>query len=156
VFSIGSGRKVKLTGLTASEGNGGGIHNIGGDLTLTNVWITNNTGKGGIINTKGASLLMTNVGVDNNSGQAGLINHGTAYVVDTHIEGTHHEGGGFGDGVDNSGTLIMIRGLIAGNDGAGLAQWGPDGLLECTATTHLLNVTISGNPPEGSTHNAVS
>jgi hypothetical protein len=149
VFSIGSGRKVKLTGLTASEGNGGGIHNIGGDLTLTNVWITNNTGKGGIINTKGASLLMTNVGVDNNSGQAGLINHGTAYVVDTHIEGTHPEEGGLGGGVDNSGTLTMIRGLIAGNDGAGLSQWDPDDLLECTATTLLLNVTISGNHTRG-------
>ena len=80
---------------------------------------------------------MTNVGVDNNSGQAGLINHGTAYVVDTHIEGTHPEEGGLGGGVDNSGTLIMIRGLIAGNDGAGLSQWDPDDLLECTATTLL-------------------
>jgi hypothetical protein len=148
VFLIGPGAKVKLAGLTASGGNGSGIHNNGGDLTLTNVWITNNTGNGGIINTKAGLLFMTNVGIANNSGQAGLINHGTAYVVDSLIERTDHDGG-LGDGVDNSGTLIMIRGLIAGNDGAGLAQWDPHSVLECTATTHLLNVTISGNHTRG-------
>ena len=144
VFHIAQA-KVKLTGLTISGGSGGGINNQG-SLTLANVWITNNTGGGGIANTSAASLFMTNVGIAHNVGDAGLTNRGTAIVVDTYIQGT--SGGNLGSGVQNSGTLVMNRGLIAGNDGNGLDQ-GSTALPECPATAYLLNVTISGNHARG-------
>jgi hypothetical protein len=149
VFEIESGAKVKLTGLTISGGNGGGINNLKGNLTLTNVWITNNTGEFGISNVSGGSLFMTNVGIDHNSGTAGLTNHGTALVIDSHIQGTYSPPGSSGGrGVLNSGTLLMNRGLIAGNDGSGLLQ-GSTSPPECPATAYLVNVTISGNHATG-------
>jgi hypothetical protein len=144
VFSI-SQAKVKLTGLTISGGSGGGINNQG-SLTLTNVWITNNTGGAGITNTSAGSLFMTNVGIDHNSGAAGLTNHGTAFVIDSYIQGT--SGGILGRGVQNNGTLLMNRGLIAGNDGNGFFQ-GSTAPPECPATAYLFNVTISGNHATG-------
>ena len=147
VFWIQPGAKVKLTNLTISEGNLGGIYN-GGSLTLTNVWISNNTGQGGIVNNVGGSLFMTNVGIDHNSGGAGLQNDGTAIVIDSHIEGTYRQGTLEGDGARNTGKLIVSRGLIAGNEGRGLFQF-QYASTECTATTYLLNVTISGNHNRG-------
>jgi hypothetical protein len=141
VFS-NSQAKVKLTGLTISGGNGGGIHNQG-SLTLTNIWITSNTGGA---NGPGGSLFMTNVGIDHNSGAAGLTNHGTAFVIDSYIQGT--SGGIVGRGVQNLGTLLMNRGLIAGNDGNGFFQ-GSTAPPECPATAYLINVTISGNHNRG-------
>jgi hypothetical protein len=144
VFSI-SKAKVKLTGLTIFGGSDGGINNQG-SLTLTNVWITNNTGGAGITNTSAGSLFMTNVGIDHNSGAAGLTNHGTAFVIDSHIQGT--SGGIVGRGVRNTGTLLMNRGLIAGNDGNGFLQ-GSTAPPECPATAYLFNVTISGNHATG-------
>jgi hypothetical protein len=147
VFHIAPGAKVKLTGLTISGGNFGGIWNQG-SLTLTNVWISNNTRQGGIVNSLGGSLLMTNVGIDHNSGGAGLTNEGTAFVIDSHIQGTYSQGNLPGNGVDNTGTLIVSRGLIAGNEGAGFSQF-HYGSLECTATAYLLNATISGNHNRG-------
>jgi hypothetical protein len=146
VFSIEPGVKVKLSGLTISGGGMGGIYNQG-SLTLTNVWIWNNTRQGGIYNSKTASLFMTNVGIDHNSGAAGLANDGTVLVIDSHIQETR-TGPPIGNGVTNTGTLIMSRGLIAGNDGAGLSQFTYTS-TECTATTLLLNVTISGNHDRG-------
>jgi hypothetical protein len=149
VFAIESGVKVKLTGLTISGGNGGGINNLKGNLTLTNVWITNNTGEFGISNVSGGWLFMTNVGIDHNSGTAGLTNHGTALVIDSHIQGTYSPPGSSGGrGVLNHGTLLMNRGLIAGNDGTGFLQGSPTP-PECPATAYLFNVTISGNHDRG-------
>jgi hypothetical protein len=147
VFNIAEGAKVKLTGLTISGGSAGGIHNYKASLTLTNVWISNNTGGEGISNSLG-SLIMTNVGIDHNSGGAGLGNSGTALVIDSRIEGTYRLGTLPGDGVANGGTLIMNRGLIAGNEGTGLSQF-QYASTECAATTYLLNVTISGNHNRG-------
>jgi hypothetical protein len=149
VFSIEPGAKVKLTNLTISGGNGGGITNQG-SLTLTNVWVTNNTNGSGINNSSpDATLSMTNVGVTHNSGSHGLDNRGTAFLVDSRVEATSQLGALQGGGIYNEGAMIVSRGLIAGNDGAGFAQGGPP--TECTAAAYLINVTISGNRNRGIT-----
>jgi hypothetical protein len=151
VFNIRPGANVKFTGLTISGGTAGGIFNAG-NLTLKNVWITNNggggTGAGGIVNVLGAELVMMNVGI-NHSGAQGLTNSGKALLIDSHIEGTYHEGSYLGDGVVNDGTLLVSQGLIAGNEGRGLIQASPTSPFECTAVTYLINVTISGNHNSG-------
>jgi Protein of unknown function (DUF1565) len=147
VFTITLGAKVTLTGLTISGGTVGGINNRG-TLTLANVWVWNNTVQGGVANVAPGTLTMTNVAIDHNSGGAGLSNDGTAYVIDTHIQGGYHQGPNRGDGVRNTGTLIMSRGLIAGNEGTGFSQFSYAS-MECTATAYLLNVTITGNQDRG-------
>src|SRR5262245_19154259 len=144
VFRIEPGAKAQLTNLTISGGNGGGIQNQG-SLTLTSVWITNNTGGTGVSNAPSATLSMTNVGIAHNSGYRGLDNRGTAFLVDSRVEATSQQGSSQGDGIYNAGTMIVIRGLIAGNDGAGFSQANP----ECTAVAYLINVTISGNRNRG-------
>src|SRR5262245_3807090 len=92
-------------------------------------------------------LSMTNVGVTHNSGYHGLDNRGTAFLVDSRVEATSALGAFPGDGIYNEGTMIVSRGLIAGNDGTGFSQSGPP--TECTATAYLINVTISGNRNRG-------
>jgi hypothetical protein len=145
VFNIHSDAKdVNLKNLTIAGGNGRGIYNEGG-LALTNVWITNNP-NGGIQNN--SELFTTNVGIDH-SGGAGLKNYGTAFLVDSRIEGTYDAKEGPGDGIQNGGTLIVDRGLIAKNQGSGLSQTSSNP-PECPpATTYLLNVTISGHQQAG-------
>ena len=88
---------------------------------------------------------MTNVAIAHTSSGPGLNNWGTAVVVNSRIEDTSRLGVDPGDGVRNVGTLIMNRGLIAGNEGHGLSS----GSIECTANTYLINVTISGNRNRG-------
>jgi hypothetical protein len=90
---------------------------------------------------------MTNVGITHNSGDAGLDNRGFALLVDSRVETTSRLGSFAGNGIYNEGTLIVSRGLIAGNDGIGFSQSSPP--WDCTATTYLLNVTISGNRNSG-------
>jgi hypothetical protein len=149
VIFIGPSAKVKLTNLTISGGSRGGIDNFG-NLTLTNVWITNNTGSvgAGVSNAADATLLMTNVGITHNSGPAGLVNVGTAFLIDARVEATSPLPQYAGGGIVNKGTLLVNRGLIAGNNGAGLHQYG-ETLTDCTATAYLINVTISGNQHRG-------
>jgi hypothetical protein len=146
VFNIEPGAKAKLSNLTISGGSGGGITNQG-SLTLTNVWVTNNTGGNGVTNSPDATLSMTNVGVAHNSGFNGLDNRGTAFLVDSRVEATSRLGSFPGHGIYNAGTMIVSRGLIAGNDGTGFIQ--PGQSTECTAAAYLINVTISGNRNSG-------
>lgn len=146
-FSIGPDATVRLRGMTVSGAGLGGIFNRG-NLTLENVWIRNNHGQGGVTNSLGAFLTMHNVGIDNNDGGAGLSNDGTALISDSRIVGTSALGNLPGDGIQNTGVLIMERGLIAGNDGAGLAQFTRPS-VDCLAGTLLQNVTITGNSDRG-------
>ena len=138
VFLISPGVSVSLSGLTVMGGSSGGISNRG-DLTLKNAFVWKNTGGPAVSNQPGASLFMTNVAIEQNSG-AGLANAGKALVVDFHVTGTSHMGTLRGDGVENTGTLIVNRGLISGNAGTGFSDCG---------AAYLLNVTISGNHDRG-------
>jgi hypothetical protein len=150
VFTIGEGANVTLTGMTISGGNGataGGIYNQG-SLTLQYASISDNhAGAGSGIANEG-SLAMTNVDLDHNEGLSGLENYGTADVFNSEITGTYGFGG-YSIGVANrGGTLVVNRGLVARNQGAGVAaSVGPAG-KDCP-TTVLTNVTVSGNSNGG-------
>jgi hypothetical protein len=91
---------------------------------------------------------MTNVAVDQNSGHAGLTNYGSATITDSHINGTFTELTGPGAGIENEGTLMIDRGLIAGNQGPGLVTPKLATFPDCPTTT-LVNVTITGNAGGG-------
>lgn len=145
-FTVDPGAAVILRGMTISGAGSSGVFNRG-KLTLEKVWIRGN-GDRGVNNALGAFLTMHNVGIDDNKGAAGLSNDGTALISDSRIVGTGRLGSLPGDGIQNTGILFMDRGLIAGNDGAGLAQFTRPS-FDCPAGTLLQNVTISGNANRG-------
>ncbi len=160
VFNIEGEAIVTLSGMTISGGRGtfaGGISNQA-TLTLQNVRVADNisdASSGGAIS-NGGFLTMYNVAVSHNRAYFGLINFGTAWIYDSRITDTFGTGAG-SHGVGNGGgTLTMNRGLIASNQGTGLAIWNPmpGGLEDTCPETNVTNVTISHNSGGGITAKA--
>lgn len=122
-----------IGGNEALSGDGGGIENIGGDLTVTTTRIADNTGAfsgGGIINAgAGAILLLEDSVVENNnlfipgSSGGGLFNDQTATIRRSTISGNQAS---FGAGIHNLGILTLVNSTLsanmATNGGGGLAN----------------------------------
>jgi hypothetical protein len=94
VFEIDGG-SVAISDLTIAggrvNGNGGGVENNGGDLTLTNVILRDNSARdgGGLFNNGSATL--TDVIVRGNHARegGGLFNNGSATLTDVVLRGNH-------------------------------------------------------------------
>jgi hypothetical protein len=104
-----------------SAGLGGGVVNEGGGtLIMTNSTVSGNRADydgGGVVN-DGGTLIMTNSTVSGNradyGGGGGVVNDGgTLIMTNSTISGNRADYGG--GGVSNSGTLRLVRTLVAGN-----------------------------------------
>jgi hypothetical protein len=141
VFYVNPGTTATISGLTITNGNGGGIFNYDATLTVSNCTISGNSG-GGISNggVRGtATLTLTNCTVSSN----------TATV-----------GGGINNYAGVGGALLTIaNSTISGNSatfGGGIASSG-GAQLAITMVT-VSNSTISGNAAQnggGISNNAV-
>jgi len=170
VFHIASGKTVTISGLTITNGSGGGIYNDHAVLTLNDCTITGNSssvGSGAIhndgTNMGHATLQINNSLITSNSGDGiynDAIQAGTATVDITYSILSNNSG----DAINNDGWSCLFCGngttsvqitnsSITGNGGAiysdtGLQNCGGD----CPVTISITNSTISGNG--GGVHNS--
>ncbi len=129
IFAINSGKTVKISGLTMSNGNvtsglaptnsGGAIFNSG-TLTLTSSTVTGNNANPG--------------------GGGGIFNNGTLTLANSTVSGNSSTqwGGGI---YTVAGTMNVINTTVSGNRTAGEGG----GIVSFNATTTLTNVTITNN-----------
>jgi HYR domain len=137
VFEINSGKAVMISGLTISDGSGGGIFN-GGTLTLDNVVVSGNSSAngGGVFNFSAfpgtATLTVNNCTISDNSALAPLFGGGGGIFNNANSNGT--------------ATLTVSNSTISGNSslsfGGGIANSSQN---HGTATTRIINSTLSGN-----------
>ncbi|MGH9873304.1 MAG: NF038122 family metalloprotease [Pyrinomonadaceae bacterium] len=137
IFSINSGKTVAISGLTISNGllpggNGGGVLNNGGTLTMTDCNIYGNSvgtsegsGAGGGIYNSGS--------LGHNSGSLVLNN----CRIGSTIAGQANTSGANGGGISSVSTFQMNGGSIGGNSESGIY------IGEGPAT--LVGVTVSNN-----------
>jgi hypothetical protein len=121
IFTIGAGARVRISGLTATNGSfsyywtggggdGGGIYNKG-TLTLEAVRITGN---------HAARVGSGDVGSFTNALGGGIYNKGSLVIEDSSISGNSvygadYWGSVYGGGIYTSGPLTIINSEIAGN-----------------------------------------
>ncbi|GAB4579691.1 MAG: hypothetical protein Fur0022_24290 [Anaerolineales bacterium] len=114
---------------------GGGIYNIGGDLTLNDCIVTGNSAAyngGGIVNVGGTMTLNRTTVSGNSAGNhgdgGGILNFASMILNDSTVSGNNAYGDGRGAGIYNSGTLTIDHSVIAGNiaenEGAGIFNSG--------------------------------
>jgi hypothetical protein len=159
VFEIGDSTHnpvVAMFNLTITQGgaitgNGGGMLEIGGSLTLTDCTLsgndTNPGGSGGGI-TNGGTLILNTCTLSGNAAfnGGGLDNEGTATLSSCTLSGNSAEGSALGGGIFNGGTLTLsnctLSGNFAENGGGG---GGTGGGIANSGTLLLSNCTLSGN-----------
>lgn len=136
VVGILPGVTASLSGVTVENGttasNGGGLA-VDGTLTATNIAVTGNTAGygslgGGIMVESGGKLTL----------QRSLVANNTLACT----------GGcdGYGAGMYNRGTTLIVNSTFTGNDATPVASGGGDGAIRARAGSLTLdNVTISGN-----------
>ena len=144
-------------------GDGGGIFNSGGTLTITNSVLSNNTagvtdpfpaGTGGGIYSNG-TLTVTNSTIRGNQGYiagGGIAGGGAMTITSSTISGNganaYHDGQPYGRGGGISGSVTFTNSTLSGNY-ASLSAGGIDG------GGNITNSTISGNNRGGITVNGV-
>ncbi len=142
---ISSNKAVPSPGV----GEGGGIRNRGGELTLTNTSVLNNSAdRGGGIKNSGTltvtdSLIKGNSALEYDGG--GIENTGTATIIGSRIALNNAKS--FGGGIENEeGTAYLINTTLDQNqtdkDGGGIHNY------SSTARVLLVNATLSGNVAE--------
>ena len=133
VFDVGTG-VVKLSGLTIANGNGGGIVNSSGNLTVTDCVVRGNTSSG--IRNSNGSVTLINCAVIGNTGDSG---------------GGIYSSGNSGGG---SARLVIKNSTISGNvasgnmgAGGGIYNEANNGRLGSgsTAALTMTNCTVTGN-----------
>ena len=154
VVSVGSGSSTTTVNLGCmtltrgypSSGDGGGVHQLYGTLTLTNVTISGNTAGsagGGVYQYYGASIL-TNVTIRGNEtlgyhGGGVYLSYGTSTLTNVTIGANASTDSGGGVYQDH-GTLTLTNVMISGNT----TSWG-GGVYQTYGASTMTNVTISGN-----------
>ena len=151
-------------------GDGGGIYNAAGNVSLLRTTVRNNTASdpaatapayrlgGGVFNSTG-TLTLRNSTISGNTATiaGGLFNLGTATIESSTISGNTatnsgfvlnggQGGGGIVNGSGSSATLVVNNSTISGNHAAG--QHG--GLYNWNGIVRLHNVTLTGNSAVGS------
>ncbi|MBI1312273.1 hypothetical protein GC176_13370, partial [bacterium] len=130
-FSLSS--NVSITNNTASAGNGGGIFNSGGDITLSGATVTVNNNDatvgsgGGIFNDGSATLDVDGADVSSNTAGTdggGIWNAGMATVQNGATVGSNSATSD-GGGIYNTGTLIVDGATVGGTGTSNMA--GADG-----------------------------
>ncbi|MBI5944825.1 MAG: SBBP repeat-containing protein, partial [Chloroflexi bacterium] len=150
IFTVNSNASLSLeyvtivNGYAENPGNGGGIQNNGGILTITNSIFSNNssTGYGGAIY-NGGSLTITKSTFSNNVAVGGSVwnANGTLTIANSTFYTNH--GNGSGGAVSNDqGVATIVNSTFSGNtDTSGGAIWNND--------TLYLNNTILANSGSG-------
>lgn len=167
VFLINSGFTVNLTGMTISggnlngtnslDGNGGGIHNNGGNLTLNSVVVSSNTGSfraGGVYGEGGSTTILNSAVINNtlnttvNGGAGGVYTlDQTVVMTNTTISGniatgfTFLRGGMVNAGPANNTTITNCT--ITNNSAATSSSTG--GLGSGNGTTTVRGSIIAAN-----------
>jgi uncharacterized repeat protein (TIGR01451 family) len=155
VLQADSGVVAALSGLTISggstTGDGGGLYNDGGTVTLTGITVSGNSASGrggGMFNTKRGTTTIINCSISGNSatkGGGGLYNDGgTAQLTNTTLSKNSAAAGG---GMANSrrGTTTIINCSISGNSaavGGGIANQAGGG-------ANLENTIVAANTDPG-------
>ncbi len=125
VFQVDSGVTASISGLTitggSTSGDGAGLDNSGGTLTLTGCTISGNSGigflaQGGGINNQGGTVALTNCTVNGNFAAVGggIRDAGTLTLDDCTVSGNSVslEGGGIRK---SSGMATLTDTIVAGN-----------------------------------------
>jgi hypothetical protein len=144
-------------GFLFGGGEGGGIYNAFGTMTITNSVVSNNhagvsvefpVGTGGGISNYGM-LTITNSTIRSNQVQVvggGIANAGTLTIANSTISGNaasgQHDGQPWGHGGGISGSVTLTNSTLSGN-GANLSAGGFEG------SGTIMNCTISGNATGG-------
>ena len=144
-------------GFLFGGGEGGGIYNDFGTMTITNSVVSNNhagvsvefpVGTGGGISNYGM-LTITNSTIRSNQVQVvggGIANAGTLTIANSTISGNaasgQHDGQPWGHGGGISGSVTLTNSTLSGN-GANLSAGGFEG------SGTIMNCTISGNATGG-------
>lgn len=141
VFFIEANAVAAVNGLTVTggfgsgydNGNGGGIYNLTGALTLTNVAVSNNSAPNG----------------------GGIYSNGGALTLDSSIVSGNSTGGGRGGGIYQfDGTLTLTGSTVSDNstiNGSGNGAGSGGGIFVWNNGTTLTDSTVSGNRAQGAT-----
>ena len=159
VFHIFSGATVNFHNLTIqggktpagpTEGRGGGILNVDGNLSLFRIKIISNeadwTG-GGVDNTYGTLTLSEVIIVDNRAAMGGGVNN-SRYMLASRSLITANQATISGGGIDNNtqGQASLLNLTLSGNV---VATGGNGGGIYTDRPIQLANVTIVQNSPNG-------
>jgi hypothetical protein len=147
VFDVDDGATVTISRLTIQHGlttgDGGGVRNNEGALTLRDVIVFENTAEdgGGVKNESGQTLTMIRTSIRDNTSTSdggGLFNQGTASLTDGDIsENTAESDGG---GARNDGFLTLTRSRVRSNDADDTA-----GGIENRLNLDLIESTVDDN-----------
>ena len=158
VVYCGEGVTAGVDGVTVTGGNadtdekseGGGIHNTGGSLSITDSIIVRNFARsGGALRNKLGTAILERVKIADNVAWwgGGVANDGSFIAANCQISRNNAYGGGWraawGGAVFNSGTTLIVNSLIAGNRST-LSGGG----VYSTGTTRLENSVLVGNISE--------
>jgi hypothetical protein len=154
VFLVDSGVTASISGLTITGGNtdgdGGGLYNDGGVVTLTGVTLAANAAAllgGALFNTKRGTITTTNCSVTGNSAGngGGLYNEdGTINLDGVTVSGNTASGNGGGLFNSPRGTITVTTCTVSGNTAVA-----GGGLYNDGGTINLTGATISGNSASG-------
>ncbi|WP_417909406.1 choice-of-anchor Q domain-containing protein [Candidatus Electronema sp. PJ] len=129
-------------------GIGGGIHNYGGTLTLTNSTLSRNwayNGGGGIYSASGTVILNSSVLIDNSSysgGGAGIHNASGTLTL-THSTVTSNSTESSGGGIYNGSGIVTLTHCTVSDNSIDYSSGG--GIANNSGTVTLTNTTVSGN-----------
>jgi uncharacterized repeat protein (TIGR01451 family) len=153
IFNVASGA-VRISGLTISNGNGGGgfgggiLYGSSSTLTVTNSAISGNSAAGGagIGNSSGGTLNVTNSTISLNTagtlGGGGIFSgSGVLNVTNSTISGNSASDGG-GGGINSGGTATIANSTISNNSTTGGAGGGG---IRNSGTVNSRNSIIAGN-----------
>jgi hypothetical protein len=158
ILSIAAGAKVGITGLTledgnAGSGNGGGIDNTSGTVTVSNCALSGNSATygGGIYNFRGTLTVNASILSGNTAAKegGGIFNEGFSLTVNKSTLSGNTATTGDGGGIEDLGGYLTLSHSIinaqnkAGGNGGGIA-------IENYNTGIVNNCTISGNLAGGS------
>jgi hypothetical protein len=128
-------------------GYGGGLGNLWGTASLTNVTFTGNAAADGSAIYNTGTLTLQNSTINNNGGSdpdssGGAItnNGGQATIANSTLLGNHADNGG---AIFNSGTLTLQTSTLRANSGSVTGLGG--GLFNGGGTATITNVTFTGN-----------
>jgi len=150
IFHVAATGNVSMSGMTIRNGNvtgigdGGGIYNNFGNVTLTNCTISSNEADsgGGIYNDEGAVTMTSCTVSDNYADQygGGIYNHDGPMTM-TNCTVRNNEVYWEGGGIFNEGTLEMTNCTVSEND----ANEEGGGIHNNVGPLTMTNCTVSGN-----------
>ncbi len=137
VFIVDSGETINFSGMTiagSDDGNGGGIYNNSGTLTVNNIAFTDNSANG--IYNNGGTLTVNNSAFTGNG--TGIANNGTTTVVNSAFTGNY-------TAISNASTNTDI-GLLKVTDSTFINNSGSEGSgINNFATATVTNCNFTGD-----------